>query len=82
MKSCQEKATVIDKVVRSLDFNDLKQQHRSAFYIWTRHFCCSSKRIWEELIYAYFPSVFDLLFNKKNDVLMFQSHSISMQTCS
>ena len=35
----------------------------------------------KSLIYADFSQVFDLLFNK-NDLLMFQSHSISIQTCS
>ena len=48
MKSCQEKAAAIDKVVRLLGYNDLKQQQRSAFYIWTRRFYCSSNPIWKE----------------------------------
>ena len=45
-KSCEEKAAVIDQVVRTLGLKDLEQQQRSAImhFIprWTRRFHCNS----------------------------------------
>ena len=71
MKSCQEKAAVIDKAVQSLGLKDLKQQQPSAIM----HFISGQDNLvalptgyGKSLIYTCLPKVIDLLLNKEGSI--------------
>ena len=80
--SFHEKTPVIDKVVQSLGLNDLKQQQQSAFYIWRDIFVALPTGYGKSMIYACFPRVFFTCCLTEKDLLISQSHSISIQICS
>ena len=68
MKSCQEKAPVIDKVVRLLGFNISSSNSKVHFVSGQDIFVALPTHYGMTIIYACFPRVFDLLFNKKGSI--------------